>query len=180
MKAKKKPQESHSLLPLRPGVMNRLYWRNGPPNAADWKRIRHKVLERDDYRCRMCGHRAVKYMNVHHLGRGDDDKPRNLVTCCVACHAVLHVGRNLALGAIQIWKSELSQRQIVQRTRRMVRAGKSLKEIKKELRLTRGRLPCASIDYANDLLVNAGREKRISLPEPYCAVFVRFKRWQIE
>ena len=160
--------------------MNAAFWRFEPPPRSEWECVRKVVLERDDYRCRFCGHRSLKKMHVHHLSRGDVHIPRNLATCCVACHAVLHIGLNLQFGAIEIWKCDLSQLQIVRRTRNLIREGLSLREIKKALHLTRGELSCKSVGYANSLLLIGGRRKRISLPEPYKAVFVKFKTWQLD
>ncbi len=118
------PCKSHKpLLPLAPGVLNSDEWRFSMPPQSEWRRIRKLVLERDGFACRFCGHRASKHMHVHHRWRGDIHLPRNLVTCCVACHAVLHIGLNLQLGVIEIWKSDLSQVQIVRKTRRLVKRG---------------------------------------------------------
>jgi hypothetical protein len=77
------------------------------PDKTTWNRIREKMLLRDRFTCQFCGHRAEKYMQAHHLGDSNDDSVKNLVTCCVACHAVNHFGRNLALGLIEIWQSPI-------------------------------------------------------------------------
>ena len=172
--------ESKPLLPIAPGVLNPTQWRFVSPPRAEWERTRKIVLKRDDHTCRYCGHRALKHMHVHHRYRGDVHVPRNLVTCCVACHAILHVGLNLQLRAVEIWKSELSQLQIVRKTRRLVKQGVPLQQIKKHLKLKRGELPCKSVEYANLLISWGGAAKRISMPDPYRAVFVKFKMWQIE
>lgn len=101
------------------------------------------------------------------------------MSVCVACHAVLHFGRSLSLGTIEIWKSELPQVEIVQRTREGVRQDRSLAEIKKSLRLTPGPLAPQCVHYANNLIVSMGRKSRAELDEPLCAVFVNLTRWQI-
>jgi len=162
---------------LRPGVTNRRLWY--PENRAGWKRIRKVVLERDDYTCAACGHRALKWMNVHHLEDSGDNRPENLVPLCVACHCVLHVGRSLMHDVVEIWRSEFSQLEIVQRTREGVRKGLSLAAIKSQLPLTPGELPPDSTDYANNLLRRMGKAPRAYLDEPLCAVFVDMTRWQI-
>ncbi|MDE2266813.1 MAG: HNH endonuclease [Alphaproteobacteria bacterium] len=165
---------------LRPTVTNRaLWWPNRPPKA-EWDKIRKIVLERDNYICQFCGHRATKWMNIHHAGNSSNNDPGNLITSCVACHAVLHIGHNLALGVIEIWKSELSQMEIVQRTRNEIKNGKSLCEIKSYLSLKPTKLLPSSEEHANNLLRKIGDREAISLPKPLCAVFVNFKRWQIE
>ena len=119
-------------------------------------------------------------MNIHHLEESEDNDPANLKTVCVACHAILHMGMNLSLGSIEIWKCELSQVEIVQKTRAGVKDGKSLVEIKKSFKLKKGPLAVTSVDYANNLIRTMGNEPRASLPEPLCAVFVDLKRWQVE
>ncbi len=123
---------------LRPGVTNPALWYPERPPKTQWDRIRKVVLERDDYTCRSCGHRALKYMNVHHLEKSGENTPENLITMCVACHAVLHIGRNLDLKVIEIWSSELPQVEIVQRSRVGVKEGLPLSQINKTLKLKRG------------------------------------------
>jgi hypothetical protein len=61
-----------------------------------------------------------------------------------------------------------------------VKNGKSLDQIKKELPLREGSYPPGSIEYANSLISNTRDAARAYLDEPLCAVFVNFKRWQIE
>ena len=177
---------TRALLPLRPGIQNPLFWRNELLNGSEWVSLRKRVLLRDNHRCRWCGHSALKYMNVHHRGSGVEHNLRNLVTCCVACHAVMHIGRNLDLGTIEIWQSPLSQLTLLKRTRSLVKKGLGLKDIKKSFHLERGEFPCKSMNYANALvgmaerLSQTRRKAFITLPEPYCAIFVKFSRWQIE
>ncbi len=165
---------------LRPGVINPAYWFPKRPKQTVWRRLRKTVLERDNWTCVFCGHRARKWMNLHHVRSSRSNSPKNLVPVCVACHAVLHIGYNLSLGVIEIWQSKLSQVEIVRRTREGVRQGRTLSSIKRSLRLKRGSLPPKSIDWANQLVLGMGRKSRASLEEPYCAVFVMLKRWQIE
>lgn len=165
---------------LRPGITNPDLWYPERPPDSQWKKIRKTVLDRDGYACAFCSHTARKYMNVHHLEETGEHVPENLITTCVACHAVLHMGRNLSLGTIEIWESEISQVEIVQRTRAGVKAGDSLRSIKEELPIQSGRLPPDSIDWANNLLTNIGDSARAYLPEPLCAIFVNLNRWQIE
>lgn len=165
---------------FRPGITNPSLWFPERPSETQWDRIRKVVLTRDDYTCRYCGHRALKYMHVHHVADSGDNDPGNLATVCVACHAVLHLGNNLRLQTVEIWKSDLSQVEIVQTTRALVATGMSLERIKKQLKLKRGVHAPDSIDYANDLIEKMGDAPRASLKEPLCAIFVKFKRWQIE
>ncbi|MFA7237822.1 MAG: hypothetical protein WC058_13240 [Phycisphaeraceae bacterium] len=165
---------------LRPGIINPQSWYPDRPPKAEWDRIRKIVLERDNYTCCGCGHRAIKYMNVHHLEESDINAPGNLITICIACHAVLHIGRNLDLQVIEIWESSLSQVEIVQRTRSGVKKGLTLAEINESFKLKPGPYSPNSLRYANDLIQKVEKKPRAYLDEPLCAVFVNLKRWQLE
>ena len=164
---------------LRPGVHHPTLWYPDRPGQTAWRSLRDQVLTRDNWTCMFCGHRASKWMNIHHLGDSSDNSLANLATICVACHAVLHVGSNLGSGTIEIWVSDISQVEIVRRTRAGVRLGRSLDEIKRELPLRRGPFTPRSIEYADAVLRSMGNAPHGSLPEPLSAVFVQFQRWQI-
>jgi RNA-directed DNA polymerase len=62
----------------------------------DWDEARHRILERDGYRCTQCG--STDNLDVHHLqarkdGGGQEDD--NLVTLCENCHTkTTSYGRN--------------------------------------------------------------------------------------
>ncbi len=155
-------------------------WEPERPKASEWNKIRAIVLDRDDYKCLSCGHRALKQMHVHHVEDSEDNDPNNLYTLCPACHAIMHIGLNLQLGKIEIWKASLSQVDIVRATRDGIRNGKSLVEINASFDLKRGRRAPSSADWANSLLKEMGPEPRAELPKPLCAVFVDFKQWQVE
>jgi hypothetical protein len=167
-------------LNLRPGITNPNLWLPERPSKTEWNRIRSIVLERDSYTCRGCGHRALRYMNIHHLEESGDNTPDNLITICVACHAVLHMGNNLRLQIIEIWESPMSQVEIIKRSREGISAGLSLKQINKKFSLQAGQYPPTSVQYANDLLLKIKNKSRAYLPEPLSAVFVNLKRWQLE
>jgi hypothetical protein len=163
---------------IRPSIISQRLWnteRHKLPIKA-----RNAVLLRDDYTCCGCGHRALKYMNVHHVSGNTNDSLENLVLLCVACHAVLHIGRNLSLGAIQIWQTSTSQIEIIRQKRAGVAMGRSLAEINKRFDLVRGEHTPDAIEYANELLARVGDSPTASLPEPLSVVFVNFSRWQIE
>lgn len=168
------------LLPLRPTVQNPRYWRDHPIADPGWKAIRKKVLTRDNNTCCWCGHRASKFMNVHHRESGVDQTLETLATCCVACHAVQHIGRSLSLGVIEMWACALPQVTVVQETRRGVGLGATLSEVKQHLRLKPGPYPPDSIDWANVPLQDMGENVSGSWREPVTAIFVNLKRWQIE
>ena len=165
---------------LRPGVTNPSLWYPERPSETEWDRIRKAVLERDNYTCAGCGHRALKFMNVHHIEESESNAIENLTTICVACHAVLHIGRNLDYGAIEIWQSQVPQVEIVQRTREGVKKKRSFAQINKEFKLKHGAHPPNSLLWANELVHSMGKAPRAYLAEPLCAVFVKLSRWQLE
>jgi hypothetical protein len=172
------------LLPLKPSVKNLNYWfpeRNtSGTTGLSWKTIRKRILKRDNNTCRFCGHKAEKNMRIHHKGSSYNHLYRNLVTSCVACHAVHHIGLNLAFQLIEIWESRLSQKTIVQITRRGKKAGKSLRQIKRELPLKRGHWSPGSMKYANSIIKLNSKKPNFYLPDPLRVVFTRLKTWQIE
>jgi len=92
----------------------------------------------------------------------------------------MHMGRNLSLNTIEIWRSEISQVEIVKLTRDGIKNGKSLKAIKKKLPIEQGFYEPDSIEYANTLVANIGKTLRATLEEPLCVVFVDLKRWQLD
>jgi hypothetical protein len=119
-------------------------------------------------------------MNAHHLEDSGDHSPENFVPLCVACHAVMYVGRSLIEKIVEVWKSEISQVEVVRRTKEGVKAGLSLAEIKASLPLSLGPYPPESVEYANALIRGMGAAPRAYLEEPLCAVFVKLTQWQIE
>ena len=165
---------------LRPGVSNMNQWLgSGRKNAVSAK-LRKVVLARDDNCCMSCSHRALKWMHIHHIEDEENDDPNNLATLCAACHAVMHFGRSMKFGTLEIWKSTISQVEVVRTTRKGVQQGMTLQEIKESFGLKRGRLAPDSFKWANGLLQKMEEEPRAELPEPLCAIFVDFTRWQID
>ena len=171
---------------LRPSIQHPRLWRGEQPPKQIWDKLREEVLDRDDFTCRWCGHRALKYMHVHHRYGGFDHSPEKLATCCVACHAVMHIGRSLLYGTVEIWLCSLNQVEIVIRTRSLVQQGWTLAEINSSLKLKAGPLPANAIQYADRLVDIAKRNPayfttyNLALPKPLCAVFIDLKKWQIE
>ena len=166
-------------LELRPSIVNPDHWYPDRSDRSAWKKVRQAVLAQWDNTCQFCGHRAWKHMHVHHLYLKRKKRPA-LIPVCVACHAVLHLGLNLMYGAVEVWKSNISQQEIVRRTRQGILEGKSLSQIKKTLPISSGPLPPHSVEWANGLVAKIGRRPTISLRRPYCAVFVSLKKWQLE
>ena len=147
---------THQAHELRPGITNPGLWYPERPPKTAWGKIRKVVLERDKNTYQFCGHVAKRFMNIHHVNETGENEPDNLITCCVACHAVMHMGRTLSLGTIQIWRSEISQVEIVQNTREGIKNGKDLRTINKHLPLTKGPYEPKSIEYANSLIATIG------------------------
>jgi hypothetical protein len=118
----------------------------------------------------------MKWMHTHPIDESGNDDPANLTTLCVACHAVLHIGRNLSQHAIDIWKAPLSQVE----SRDGIRRGLTLPQIRKSLKLKRGPNPEDSLECADELLRSIGTATRAYVPEPLCAVCLNFKQRQLE
>lgn len=57
-----------------------------------WQQIRSMILERDGYRCRICGADPCDAtLHVHHVDWDrSNNRLRNLVTLCVSCHKAVH------------------------------------------------------------------------------------------
>ncbi len=59
--------------------------------GADWDKSEvHKVIARDQARCRYCGCECIDDLSIDHVfprSRGGSDKPGNLVVACVSCNS---------------------------------------------------------------------------------------------
>lgn len=63
-------------------------------NHPNWQRLRHCIMYRDDYTCRLCGNKEEQ-LHVHHIqykkgGFIWDVNPRFLSTICKSCHHKEH------------------------------------------------------------------------------------------
>lgn len=64
--------------------------------SDEWKNVRLKVLERDNYRCRCCGRNSDQTtLSVHHSQYKDvlyreEEKLDYLITLCLYCHRGIH------------------------------------------------------------------------------------------
>lgn len=59
--------------------------------------LRQYVLDRDDYRCQVCGWgKELGGLHLHHVqfrSLGGDHESNNLVVLCWQCHTAVHQGR---------------------------------------------------------------------------------------
>jgi len=59
---------------------------------ATYSKLHQAILERDGWRCQLCGSRGV--LEVHHItarSKMGDDTEENLITLCSGCHRKLHL-----------------------------------------------------------------------------------------
>jgi len=66
-------------------------------SAEKYNLLRHRVLERDGWRCQNCG--SSNDLHVHHLEKRSklgDDTVDNLITLCAICHHTQHQFPNSA------------------------------------------------------------------------------------
>ena len=75
------------------GFTSRTSLPDGIFRPAPTPRLRMAMLKRDEYRCRICGRRAERYvdieLHVHHIrphAVGGPTHPDNLITLCHTCH----------------------------------------------------------------------------------------------
>ncbi|MCL2505643.1 MAG: hypothetical protein FWE93_05295 [Alphaproteobacteria bacterium] len=97
-----------SLLPLILGIGSNLdaEGKETSESKSQPKLKPEKVLERDNYACRFCDFRSVKYQRVIRHNKED-------VTVCSFCEQVLHLERAAFMGsAILIWLPEVTQVQL--------------------------------------------------------------------
>jgi 5-methylcytosine-specific restriction endonuclease McrA len=59
--------------------------------VQEYATLRNRVLERDGWRCQLCG--SACNLQVHHLksrSKLGDDALENLISLCVTCHGKQH------------------------------------------------------------------------------------------
>jgi len=64
-------------------------------NKKGFSRWTEYIKYRDNYTCTRCG--KNEDLEVHHIrprSKGGSDNPRNMVTLCSACHAIIHTDRD--------------------------------------------------------------------------------------
>lgn len=87
-------------------------------NAAHkmtWQETREIVLDRDNWKCVICGESYRKdELDVHHLvprSFGGSDEPSNLITLCDGCHGAYHPNLQVSLSRrfIEKWAIRLAK-----------------------------------------------------------------------
>jgi len=114
-------------------------WRTEDKHMDDkWRMLRLKILVRDNYTCQYCGFRAEKWQIIHHIdGNPNNDKDANLETICPMCNLIHHSGQGCVVHkVVDLYKkSNYSQNEIIQITRKMRAENKTDYEIIKYLGL---------------------------------------------
>lgn len=81
-------KQNVTMLPSAPvSQVNETQWGSGR-GGRPWRRIRDRILLRDQYTCRACGH-VTKDLEVDHIinvAEGGSDDDSNLQALCVPCH----------------------------------------------------------------------------------------------
>ena len=120
---------------LYPSFANPETWRNDIQEnitSEAWRKLRWNILKRDNYTCQYCGFRAEKWQIVHHIdGNPNNNEETNLETICSMCNLIHHSGQGcVVLGVVDLFrKSNYSQNEIIQITRKMRAKGKTDQEI---------------------------------------------------
>ncbi len=60
-------------------------------DAESYRELHKQILERDGWRCQLCG--SMQHLQVHHIklrSQSGDDEEQNLITVCAGCHEKVH------------------------------------------------------------------------------------------
>ena len=120
---------------LHPSFADPETWRDTVPEKItqdEWRKIRHKILIRDNYTCQYCGFKAEKWQIVHHIdGNPNNNEDKNLEVVCPMCNLIHHSGQGCVVqGVVDLYKkSNYSQNEMIQITRKMRAENKAGHEI---------------------------------------------------
>lgn len=106
--------------------------------TAEWKKIRKRILERDDSTCQYCGIKRTTHMQINHIdGNPKDHSDNNLEVICSSCHKITHSGLWAAVfNVLDVYEeSQYEQNDIVRITGQMREESKPDDEIIKFLGL---------------------------------------------
>lgn len=81
--------DTHKL--KNPNIKGKEYQNGG---VKGFYNVKSAVLNRDDYKCQICGSKDIQ-LEVHHIiyrSNGGSDRMDNLVTLCHDCHSKIHSG----------------------------------------------------------------------------------------
>lgn len=115
-------------------------WRMDDVDAADadaeFAKVRRSALERDNYSCRFCTFRHLKYQEVHHANDDHaDNRLSNLITTCTFCHMCQHIGlAGKNKSATLVWLPEISQADLNHIVRTSLVAQRLMDGIKNDLK----------------------------------------------
>ncbi|KAG0255498.1 hypothetical protein DFQ27_006227 [Actinomortierella ambigua] len=121
-------------------------------DSPEWRALRQRILERDNYTCRFCGTRAAKYMICDHInGNPSNNHPTNLGINCKLCDSVRHCGLAGMNGVLTLGISKMPQKDINRWTLQLY---KQLNKVPLHSEIDSKSVIIASdtIDYANELL----------------------------
>jgi len=107
-------------------------------DQTEWRELRQRILERDNYTCRYCSFRSKKFQIVHHIdGNYVNNSGDNLETICQMCNLIHHAGQGCVVqGIVDLYQeSNYRQNEIIIITRKMRAEGNSDEEIIKALGL---------------------------------------------
>jgi len=117
---------------------------------VEWKNLRKKILEKDDYTCQYCEVKIKTFMQINHIdGNPKNNSEDNLEVICSACHKITHSGLwAVVFGTLDVYdESEYNQNDIIIITGVMREQGKSDEEIIKFLGLRKKILWQQNLEY---------------------------------
>lgn len=98
-------EEFKLFLGVSPPGLSRLDNKQLEKSEAEFKRMRPKILNRDNWTCQFCGYYSVRhlFLEVHHKDCDHrNNKESNLITACHFCHMTHHLWYALQCGAVLV------------------------------------------------------------------------------